>query len=1396
MTIAEHTTLPIFQADQVLTSDHLNDLVNYLEEQERLTRAKLIGTGIACGLEIRVIGDEIAICTGVGVSSTGLLLAFAGEENGETRYGFHRPLSEDTKKAYSFFRKGEATRDIFELLPQKLEGAEALPADLSDFGVLLYLECFDRKLKNCVQNDCNEKGFEREYRLRLLLVSLADLREIICEEEDLNVPKSEADIAARFYGTFQMGPMQLLRFRPGSLNLTSYQDFFDYYQSLISNSLPEMMTTLKQSYQLLEPVLSASYGSGAAFFNAINQLAIRFDQIRVGQPILLQYFHAFLCDLIEAYHEYRACAIQLMSACCPPLLRFPKHLRLGQLVGPEGCGPSAYRTVFQHAELYNQRGLRKKVVMLHRRMYSLMLRFIDPRGFDEIRITPSVGLDRPLSLKSIPYYYQVDDNLLQRWNPHASHHCQSDEQLSYHADSFAPENPFAVNPLQYQLRPYDFYRIEGHLGKVYTNALEDILDTRNKNNLAFDVVALKLGSSADSTSIEEMRCSFQDLEVICNAWKEDLACRLRNVAQNFGQVNVAGSLKANQTSSSFNTISSRGGLTDNSDNSSEKSRFSSFTTIDLSQNRFNQGQFTLASNQSTSYIKVASMVKASIPVSQQDDLLGNYIAAGIEKAPSDLNADAAAAIALEDLRKRDDVSQLKNVDFQVAYEYPVKIVTSAVEFARRAEVSCDDIDIEALEQTQARLILLFQQYALLLLQYESDNEQFEVLVNAAATIQLTNLFLSYCSLEKLKILIAEMDRRKNELRQLNLFHNYLRKHPGMDHAGGVPKGGTFVLVYHEEDRPSTDDPNRTIVISGQVVDQQGVTIPGATVVAVGTTIGTITDFDGRFTITVPAATKYLDVYSLGQGRRRILVTGPVSNLGVLLDGTDAVFQDDRPIPGTRTIVADFFLPYNCCSDCPPIDYVLLPSDLPSAVSLSIERNLFCVPTELTEMPFTVEPADATVTGEGVTQNDAGQWVFNPNAVDLGALDIKQVTFQVNDQPVPLVITVERSPVADCEFRVEWRTIEGQTTLVAILVNQASNNAEVFTWRIVQVNEAGEEVLNLYKEETESRNTLEIPLGVKPGDLLQVEFYVRSANCDDLKTGEIITVPEPTVDFNFRVVTADGLPMDPTQIPNTFQGDLFLIIQPGEGILEPPPVMDKLGLDIIKETPSENTYVFQSLDKAPIDYPLIYHKPPEAPNPFVLTVVEKTDGFQTGSTDLQANLNTTRNLIATLSENNVFKKNVGSEAVAVSDSKNIYDEMAVLAKTSGGRKKMTADEFIESYTAKIKTATSDTNKRLIAANKKNDEDIQKTLVPQLRGLYQAQVVQTLVFIESLGQDLAKTHALSKLLTTFTNQIKNLSSKDVIVDTDGSFMTELKNIRERFGDKAKLVEKMDKMIETLG
>jgi hypothetical protein len=55
--IPNNVSYPDFVPDQLLTSDNLNQLFGYLDEQGRMTRTNLIGIGIVCGLDVETAAD-------------------------------------------------------------------------------------------------------------------------------------------------------------------------------------------------------------------------------------------------------------------------------------------------------------------------------------------------------------------------------------------------------------------------------------------------------------------------------------------------------------------------------------------------------------------------------------------------------------------------------------------------------------------------------------------------------------------------------------------------------------------------------------------------------------------------------------------------------------------------------------------------------------------------------------------------------------------------------------------------------------------------------------------------------------------------------------------------------------------------------------------------------------------------------------------------------------------------------------------------------------------------------------------------------------------------------------------------------------------------------------------
>jgi uncharacterized protein (TIGR02231 family) len=68
------------------------------------------------------------------------------------------------------------------------------------------------------------------------------------------------------------------------------------------------------------------------------------------------------------------------------------------------------------------------------------------------------------------------------------------------------------------------------------------------------------------------------------------------------------------------------------------------------------------------------------------------------------------------------------------------------------------------------------------------------------------------------------------------------------------------------------------MVSGVVVDETSAPLPGVTVMVTGTTHGTVTDFDGRFSIELPQGSKQLTVQFIGCVSQTVTVNGTYVNV--------------------------------------------------------------------------------------------------------------------------------------------------------------------------------------------------------------------------------------------------------------------------------------------------------------------------------------------------------------------------------------------------------------------------------------------------------------------------------------------------------------------------------------
>src|SRR5262249_54369675 len=81
---------------------------------------------------------------------------------------------------------------------------------------------------------------------------------------------------------------------------------------------------------------------------------------------------------------------------------------------------------------------------------------------------------------------------------------------------------------RYDLEPYDFLRIEGHLGKNYQHVLKTLLLLKSQYRLPIEFIALRGGAYDDTQPVDLSKetARFQDLEALYDTLHEELMSSL------------------------------------------------------------------------------------------------------------------------------------------------------------------------------------------------------------------------------------------------------------------------------------------------------------------------------------------------------------------------------------------------------------------------------------------------------------------------------------------------------------------------------------------------------------------------------------------------------------------------------------------------------------------------------------------------------------------------------------------------------------------------------------------------------------------------------------------------------------------------------------------------------
>lgn len=105
-------------------------------------------------------------------------------------------------------------------------------------------------------------------------------------------------------------------------------------------------------------------------------------------------------------------------------------------------------------------------------------------------------------------------------------------------------------------------------------------------------------------------------------------------------------------------------------------------------------------------------------------------------------------------------------------------------------------------------------------------------------------------------------------------------------SGVAPKLQTYLLNYNI--LPPTYNLT-TNSIRGKVVDNNGQPLPGANVIVEGTTIGTVTDLDGNYSITIPNNSSQLTFSFIGYNPKTLPISNSVMN--IVLDESEMKLEE-------------------------------------------------------------------------------------------------------------------------------------------------------------------------------------------------------------------------------------------------------------------------------------------------------------------------------------------------------------------------------------------------------------------------------------------------------------------------------------------------------------------------
>lgn len=1149
-----------FVDDQVLTAGQLNEFINYFEDQDRLTRVCLNGVGIACGFQVtfHATHKQISITQGCGVTTDGDLIKLLSAIPDETSdksieqktilYTHYREFQDEYAQYQHFhtLQEDDSLKQIplWELKAENTQDEDFdLPLtglDLSDKIVLLYLESYPKTPDICTETNCDNQGDRQVRRLRVLLVSESDMG-VITEQDSLftqhdilgvynvlpeiKMPRIILKAGAReIANPPQIDISDLLDlgiFRPDlNINLDVLNSLYkdkrvkekitptplltnntEINPRLVNLELANTITAVNLPKINLDALtlinfsptintktynaLAQSYRSAAittinqliqgfnAIQNAFNELlkndpAVHTKMIACLQQLKktttdlnIQYLYDHVKDLTDTYAEIKELLVLVQVACCPPVDAFPKHLMLGKLGQSERFLRYRHEYYYSHVSGSRDENLMRVRLLLKRA--ATMCSSFTLQMVNTIGITPSnwhpfagdSGLGNKSKTTAIPFFYKISEDLLYAWDYDKTKIFREHYNLSYHKELL--KNVSSVqNPLQYDLDEFDFLRIEGIQGKDYKNAIKQLDQLKKDNGLAFDIKALSINQQIEDIDMKDYACHFDYLETSLKAWTAEQNCLNAEVTEFFSGFSARNPGKHNYTFEIFDF-----GLLYNLRETKEKSTTKEKEKIITNLTDAGRTGNTLDKKENTLYKTTA--IKGKNYGNSSSVVMNS----GIQYLAPIKYEIPVNKVVKETLNTKED---------DLGFIFDAVVTDNYIGNYR-------DIYADIFDQ----YVTIFPD--LVYIDPDIRKVSVEIPTTILALLQVASSYIP-ATLNQ-----ASKTGKENFAAAMDELCEYITTARGEVNDIFYGPNSTYTKVGYE---------TKYVLLLNRIQEN---------CCAAERLEVILTEIENK-------KTEILDELIFENFVRKH--PGLEHKAGVPMGGTFVMVyagalreESDDNIP-ENTVVADFCLPYMCCSDCAPVGFIV--PDATSSNSLILEKDTLCLDEdgqENIEIAFTASPIDALV---APSKEIKGLQIQNKNIsidpVNFNAFDVP-IQFTVNGQLTNAQITVHKKPKFSIATSPDQLIASPGSTITfkVHVVNENNFNPSLFkyAWKIEDKEYTVNTPIHTKRiESTSDQKTIDLPVSVR--------LY-----SDDCGT----ELPEETITISLETQTETTISLDPT-----------------------------------------------------------------------------------------------------------------------------------------------------------------------------------------------------------------------------------------------------------------------------